>query len=49
MFAIWRTGSDPLDWYHVNADTVAATFGPPTRVEQLPGGFTVEILREPIK
>jgi hypothetical protein len=31
MFAIWPTGSDPLDWYHVNADTVAATFGPPTR------------------
>jgi hypothetical protein len=47
MFAIWRTGSDPLDWYHVNAETVAATYGPPMRVEQLPGGFTVEILREP--
>ena len=49
IFAIWRTGSDPLDWYHVNADSVAATFGPPIRVEQLPGGFTVEILREPTK
>ena len=47
MFAIWRRGSDPLNWYHVNAETVAATFGSPTRVEQLPGGFTVAILREP--
>ena len=49
MFAIWRTGSDPLNWYHVNAETVAATFGSPTRVEQAPGGFTVAILREPTR
>lgn len=47
MFAIWRAGSDPLDWYHVNAETVAATYGPPIRVVQAPGGFTVEVLREP--
>lgn len=47
MFAIWRSGNDPFDWYHVNAETVAATYGPPKRIEQLPGGFTVEILREP--
>jgi hypothetical protein len=47
MFAIWRTGSDPLNWYRVNAETVAATFGSPTRIEQAPGGFTVAILPEP--
>ena len=47
MFAIWRSGNDPFDWYRVNAETVAATYGPPKRIEQLPGGFTVEILREP--
>jgi hypothetical protein len=49
MFAIWRTGDDPFDWYRVNADTVKATYGSPTRVEHLPGGFVVEILREPPK
>ena len=47
MFAIWRTGDDPFDWYHVNAETVAATYGSPARIEQAPGGFTVEILHEP--
>jgi hypothetical protein len=47
MFAIWREGDDPADWYKVNADTVAATYGPPTRIERLPGGFVVEVLREP--
>ena len=46
-FAIWRTGDDPFDWYRVNADTVKATYGSPTRVEHLSGGFVVEILREP--
>jgi len=47
MFVIWRAGDDPLDWYHVNTDTVAATYGPPVGVERLPDGFVVEILREP--
>ena len=47
MFAIWRTGDDPFDWYRVNADTVKATYGSPTRIEHLPGGFVIEILREP--
>ena len=49
MFAIWRTGDDPFNWYRVNADTVAGTYGSPTRVEHLPGGFVLEILREPLK
>ena len=47
MFAIWREGDDPFNWYKVNADTVGATYGPPTRIEHLPGGFVVEVLREP--
>jgi hypothetical protein len=47
MFVIWRTGDDPFDWYRVNADTVKATYGSPTRIEHLPGGFEIEILREP--
>ena len=42
MFAIWRTGDDPFDWYRVNADTVKATYGSPTRIEHLPGGFVFE-------
>ena len=49
MFAIWRDSDDPADWYKVNADTVAATYGPPTRIEHLPGGFVVAVLREPQK
>jgi len=47
MFVIWREGDDPFDWYKVNADTVEATYGAPTRIEHLPGGFVVEVLREP--
>jgi len=47
MFAIWREGDDPFNWYKVNPDTVAATYGAPTRIERLPGGFVVAVLREP--
>ena len=49
MFAIWREGDDPFDWYKVNENTVAATYGAPTRIERLPGGFVVAVLREPQK
>ena len=47
MFVMWREGDDPFDWYHVNAKAVEATYGRPARTEYLPGGFVVEILREP--
>ena len=50
MFAIWRLGDDPFNRCRVNAaKPLQATYGSRMRVEHLPGGFVVEILREPSK
>jgi len=42
-FAIWQEGVPRSEQYHVNAQTVAATFGAPLRLEHI-GQFTIALL-----
>ena len=40
-FAIWRTGEE--NWFHVNAETVSATYGKPARIDEVLG-FSIAYL-----